>query len=105
MRAGPRIAAFARRDATTQISYQFNLLMRFGQMGFWVLTLYFVGKLIDRPGGPERDGGGCSGSALTGSIVTAVPALGLGGWGAPTNGYQRRGPIARVLGAATAVSS
>lgn len=105
MNAAGRIAALARRDATTQISYQFNLLLRFGQMFFWLLSLYFIAKLVRQPPELARYGGDYFGFALIGVIITAVTALGLGGFGTTINDEQRTGTLELLLATPTSMAT
>lgn len=97
MSAAAQAAAVARRDLQIELSYPFNLALRFVQVLFWCLTLYFVAELVQDPPELERYHGDYFGFALVGVIVTTIVAVALGGFGRSVTDEQKAGTLELLL--------
>jgi ABC-2 type transport system permease protein len=93
--------AVARRDAAVLLSYQFALLVRVLQAAVFVVTLYFISRLVQRPAvlGPYQ--GRYFEFALVGAILVSFATLGLGSFSQAISEEQRVGTLEMLLGSPT----
>jgi ABC-2 type transport system permease protein len=89
--------AVARRDLVIELSYPFNIVMRYAQVLFWCLTLYFIAKLVRQPPELRRYGGDYFGFALIGVSVSTMVGVALGGFGRSVTDEQRAGTLELLL--------
>jgi ABC-2 type transport system permease protein len=89
--------AVARRDLVIELSYPFNMILRYAQVLFWCLTLYFIAKLIRQPPELRRYGGDYFGFALIGISVSTVVGVALGGFGRSVTDEQKAGTLELLL--------
>jgi ABC-2 type transport system permease protein len=89
--------AVARRDFVTELSYPFNMVIRYAQVLFWCLTLYFIAKLVRQPPELRRYGGDYFGFALIGVSVSTVVGVALGGFGRSVTEEQKAGTLELLL--------
>jgi len=71
------LAAIARRDARLELSYHFQLAMRFVSTVFAVAVFFFIGKLVRNPDELSAFRGGYFAFALVGLIVISLAMVGL----------------------------
>jgi ABC-2 type transport system permease protein len=96
-RAGAETLAVARRDLIIELSYPFNLVLRFAQVFFWCVTLYFVAKLVRNPPQLRAYEGDYFGFALVGVMVSTVVGVALGGFGRSVTDEQKAGTLELLL--------
>jgi ABC-2 type transport system permease protein len=89
--------AVARRDLVIELSYPFNMVLRYAQVLFWCLTLYFVAKLVHQPPELQRYHGDYFGFALIGVSVSTVVGVALGGFGRSVTDEQKTGTLELLL--------
>jgi ABC-2 type transport system permease protein len=89
--------AVARRDLIIELSYPFNIVLRYAQVLFWCLTLYFIAKLVQQPPELRRYGGDYFGFALIGISVSTVVGVALGGFGRSVTDEQKAGTLELLL--------
>jgi ABC-2 type transport system permease protein len=98
-------AAVARRDLIIELSYPFNLVLRFAQVLFWCLTLFFLAKLVEDPPELARYQGDYFGFALIGIIVTTIVGVALGGFGRSVTDEQKAGTLELLLATPTRLAT
>lgn len=89
--------AVARRDLVIELSYPFNFVLRYAQVLFWCLTMYFIAKLVEQPPELRRYGGDYFGFALIGISVSTVVGVALGGFGRSVTDEQKAGTLELLL--------
>ena len=89
--------AVARRDLVIELSYPFNLVLRYAQVLFLCLTLYFIAKLVRQPPELQRYRGDYFGFALIGTSVSTVVGVALGGFGRSVTDEQKAGTLELLL--------
>lgn len=98
-----RVLAIARRDLTIELSYQFALVVRLGQVLFLCTTLYFISRLVQDPPELAPYGGAYFAYAVIGLVVTTVASLGLGNFSRSINDEQRAGTLELLLATPTSL--
>lgn len=98
-------AAVARRDLAIELSYAFNLALRFSQVLFWCLSLYFVAKLVENPSELKQYNGDYFGFALVGVLVTTMIGVALGGFGRTVTDEQKAGTLELLLATPTRMAT
>lgn len=111
--ARARVMAVARRDVRVQLSYQFGLVARLGEVLLFVSTLFFIAKLVDDADELGQFRGDYFGFALVGVVVVSFATLGLGAFSRTISDEQQGGtlevlltvpaPLAVILGGAFVV--
>jgi ABC-2 type transport system permease protein len=92
-----RISAIARRDATIEFSYQFNLALRVSQVVLVSTSLYFVSKLVDDAEELRPYGGDYFGFAVIGFMVVSFATLGLVAFNRSVSDELRQGTLELLL--------
>lgn len=92
-----QMVAVARRDLVIELSYAFNIVLRYAQVLFWCLTLYFIAKLVRQPPELRRYSGDYFGFALIGISVSTVVGVALGGFGRSVTDEQKAGTLELLL--------
>ncbi len=102
---GASIWAIARRDLLIQLSYQFALLMRLGEILLVGVTLFFISKLVGAPAalGPYR--GRYFEFAIVGAIVVSFAVLGLGTFSRTISDEQKAGTLEVLLTTPTRIGT
>ena len=98
-----RIGAITRRDLTLELSYHFQLLLRFARLLFLTTTLYFVSKLVTNPEPLAEYHGKYFEFVVLGFVVTSFVTVGLNAFSGQISEEQRAGTLEMVLSSPTSL--
>ena len=99
--AWTRAWAIARRDATIEVSYQFNLLLRVTQVLLVATSLHFVSRLVGDADELAKYGGDYFGFAVIGFMTISFASLGLAAFNRTVSDELRQGTLELLLTAPT----
>lgn len=96
-----RAWAIARRDATIEVSYHFNLLLRVTQVLLVSTSLHFVSRLVGDSEHLRKYGGDYFGFAVIGFMTVSFVSLGLAAFNRTVTDELRQGTLELLLTAPT----
>ncbi|MEX1133487.1 MAG: ABC transporter permease [Acidimicrobiia bacterium] len=99
-----QVAAITRRDARLELSYHFQLTMRYVSTVFVVAVFFFIGKLVGDAEPLEQFQGGYFAFALIGLVVMGLAAIGLREVSRTFTGEASAGTLEILLASPTPLS-
>ena len=100
-----QVGAITRRDAQLELSYHFQLTMRYVSTVFAVAVFFFIGRLVGDAEQLEQFRGGYFAFALIGLVVTGLAAVGLREVSRTFTGEASAGTLEILLASPTPLSS
>ncbi len=100
-----RIAALTRRDLIIELSYHFQLMLRFSTVLLAVLMFFFLGRLMGRPEELSRYEGGYFEFALVGLLVMGYSQACVTAFGRSIQTAQADGTFEILLSTPTRLST
>jgi ABC-2 type transport system permease protein len=96
-----RVTALARRDFIMELSYHFQLFLKFFTIGMSVVLFFFLGRLVGEQEELEGFRGGYFAFALLGLLVVSLSQACVTSFGQSIQSAQRDGTLEILLSTAT----
>lgn len=99
-----RIGALFRRDFYVEFSYQFRIVLRYLEVVFYALIMFFISRLMGQPPELDQYEGGYFEFVMVGLAVTAFGGLGISAFNQRIGEEQRLGTLEVLLTTPTRMS-